>query len=172
MIINKVINIFTITMKKLTALCIAIMGFAFVSYAQEEIPSAQPGQQYGKAITQDNAIDVNDLTGIFDLGANYTGKIKGEVVQVCVKKGCFVSLKREGDAEPIMVRFKDYAFFMPQDIVGRTIVVEGAANKKEISVESQKHLAEDAGKSAAEIAQITAPKTSITILADGVVVVK
>lgn len=71
-----------------------------------------------------------------------------------------------------MVRFKDYAFFMPQDIVGRTIVVEGAANIKEISVESQKHLAEDAGKSAAEIAKITDSKESITILADGVVVVR
>lgn len=172
MIINKIFHLSTFKMKKFTALCAAILGFTFVSFAQEEIPSAQPGQQYGKAITQDNAIDVNNLTGIFDLGASYTGKIKGEVVQVCVKKGCFVSLKREGDAEPIMVRFEDYAFFMPQDIVGRTIVVEGAANMKEISVDSQKHLAEDAGKTAAEIAQITAAKTSITILADGVVVVQ
>lgn len=159
-------------MKKITALFVALLGFAYVSFAQEEIPSAQPGVQYGKAITKDNAIDVNDLTGIFDLGGSYTGKIEGEVVQVCVKKGCFVSLKRKGDAEPIMVRFKDYAFFMPQDIVGRTIVVEGAANIKEISVESQKHLAEDAGKSAAEIAKITDSKQSITILADGVVVVR
>jgi hypothetical protein len=101
----------------------------------------------------------------------YTGKITGKVVEVCKKKGCFIKLERPG-GEPIMVKFTDYAFFMPQDILGKTIVMEGVAKVTETSVERLKHYAEDAGKSAAEIAKIQKPKTDIGFVADGVVIVK
>lgn len=74
--------------------------------------------------------------------------------------------------EPVMVKFKDYGFFMPQDIVGKTVVLEGVAKVNETSVERLKHFAEDAGKSKEEIAKITQPKKDIVIVADGVVVVK
>ena len=83
-----------------------------------------------------------------------------------------MEVKREGEEEPIMVRFKDYCFFMPQDIVGRTVVVDGRAWGKETSVASLKHYAEDKGRSAEEIAQITEPKEDIAIVAEGVVVVR
>ncbi|MBE8713403.1 DUF4920 domain-containing protein [Sphingobacterium hungaricum] len=160
-------------MKKLVTLLFAIIAVVQLSIAQQsEIPSAQAGVQYGKKIDQTNAISVGKLENSFGKDSTFSGKIEGEVVQVCKKKGCFITLKRAGDAEPIMVRFTDYAYFMPQDIVGKTIVVEGRAKIKETSVEWQKHYAEDLGKSKEEIAKITKPKKDISIVADGVVVVK
>ena len=78
----------------------------------------------------------------------------------------------QADGTPIMVQFTDYAYFMPQNIVGKTVVVEGKAQVKETSVERLKHYAADAGKSKEEIAKINEPKKDISIMADGVLVVK
>lgn len=152
----------------LVALCCSMMA----SKAQNEIPSAQPGVQYGKAITITGAINVQQLEANLHTDSSYTGKVTGKVVEVCKKKGCFIRVSREGEGDPILVRFKDYSFFMPQDIVGKTVVLEGQANVREISVAQQQHFAEDAGKDAEEIAKITVPKVDINILADGVVVVR
>lgn len=159
-------------MKRTILMAAVILGFMLTAQAQTDIPSAKPGVQYGKEITKDNAISVSKLATSFNADSTYNGKIEGEVVEVCKKKGCFIKIKRAGDAEPIMVKFKDYGFFMPQDIVGKTVVLEGEARIKETSVEWLKHYAEDAGKSPEEIAKITSPKVDINIIADGVIVVK
>ncbi len=68
------------------------------------------------------------------------------------------------------VTFKDYGFFVPKDIAGKTVVVEGVAQKKTTPVSELRHYAEDAGKSKAEIAQITDPKNELAFVADGVIV--
>ena len=159
-------------MKKLFAICVAALIFSVTANAQEQIPSAKAGVQYGKAISDKGGITVKALEEKFKSDSVYTGKITGEVVEVCEKKGCFIRLKREGSDEHVMVRFTDYGYFMPQDIVGKTIVLEGQAKMKETSVAWLKHYAEDAGKSAEEIAKITEPKVDIEIIADGVVVLR
>ena len=159
-------------MKRLTAILVAVVCFATAAMAQEEIPSAQPGVQYGKAIDKDGAINVHELESKLGSDSAYTGKIEGKVVEVCKKKGCFIRVQRDGDGDPILVRFTDYGFFMPQDIIGKTVVLEGQAKVKEVSVAQLQHFAEDAGKNAEEIAKITEPKVDINIVADGVVVVK
>jgi len=159
-------------MKKIVVTFAALLCLVAVSMAQEEIPSAQPGVQYGKTINKDGAIDVQQLTAKLTADSTYTGKVEGKVVEVCKKKGCFIRVLREGDGDPILVRFKDYGFFMPQDIVGKTVVLEGEAKVREVSVAQQQHFAADAGKDAEEIAKITEPKVDINIIADGVVVVR
>lgn len=161
-----------LSMRNVLFLLAAALCFSAVAHAQEEIPSAQPGQQYGKAISATDAISIETLEAHLKTDTAYTGKITGEVIAVCQKKGCFMEVKRPGDEDPIMVRFKDYGFFMPQDIVGRTVVVDGRAWVKETSVASLRHYAEDKGKSEEEIAQITQPKEDIAIIAEGVVIVR
>lgn len=158
-------------MKKTYFLLLAGLFAATAAVAQTDIASAQPGVTYGKAITADKAIVMNDLHQKLKSETAYSGKIEGKVVEVCKKKGCFMKLER-ASGEPVMVKFTDYAFFMPQDIVGKTVVVEGIAKVNETSVERLRHYAEDAGKSKEEIAKINAPKRDIVIVADGVVVVK
>lgn len=160
-------------MKKIALTFVALCCFLATSTAQQnEIPSAQPGVQYGKAIAVNGAITVRQLEANLVADSIYTGKVEGKVVEVCKKKGCFIRLRREGEGAPILVRFKDYGFFMPQDIVGKTVVLDGQAKVQEVSVVQQRHFAEDAGKDAEEIAQITAPRIDINIIADGVVVVR
>ena len=68
------------------------------------------------------------------------------------------------------ITFKDYAFFMPKDIVGKTVVMDGNAIVETISVADQRHYAEDGGMSKAEIEKITEPKRELTFEAAGVLI--
>jgi hypothetical protein len=140
--------------------------------AQDKITPAAPGVTYGKTLTADNAVKVQALAASFKGDSVYKGKITGEVVEVCTKKGCFMKLAQAGGGEPIMVTFKDYGFFMPQNIVGKTVVIAGTAKVSKTSVEQLQHYAEDAGKTEKEIAAIKTPKKDVEIVADGVLVVK
>ncbi|MBL4676205.1 MAG: DUF4920 domain-containing protein [Mucilaginibacter sp.] len=157
-------------MKKLFLFTICL-GFAAISFAQSTIKPAEAGVTYGKAITADNAVNTADLNKTLTTDSVYNGKVTGTVVEVCKKKGCFMKLE-QANGTPVMVQFTDYAYFMPQNIVGKTVVVEGKAKVKETSVERLRHYASDAGKTKEEIAAIKEPKRDIGIMADGVLVVK
>lgn len=154
-------------MKKL--IFIALLFCVKLVDAQTNIAPAKSGQTYGDTITLDNALSINKVVDLLNTKDIYNGKIEGKVLEVCKKKGCFIKIKQNG-GDPIMVKFKDYEFFMPQDIIGKTIVMEGTAKISVTSVERLKHYAEDAGKSENEIEKITEPKRSINILASGVIV--
>lgn len=157
-------------MKKLTTFLVCAVALLSFSYAQQQpIAAAKAGVQYGAKIDKSKAISVAQLEKNLASAATFEGKIQGEVVQVCKKKGCFITLKRN-DGEPIMVRFTDYGYFLPQDIVGKTVVLAGKAKQKETSVEWQKHYAEDKGATKEEIAKINSVKKDISIVADGVLV--
>jgi len=166
------LNLLENSMKKIVLFFALAFAVTNISLAQQkDIPGAKPGVKYGKEISASNAISVAKLEKELTQKNAFNGKVAGKVVEVCKKKGCFMTLQREGE-EPITVRFKDYGFFMPADIVGKTVVVEGIAKKKEVSVASLQHAAKDLGKSQAEIDQITQPKKDISIIADGVLIVK
>ena len=151
---------------------ICVFAFVAISNAQSSIQPAKAGVTYGKKVDKKGAISVKQLEKALEGKDSFNGKVEGEVVQVCTKKGCFLTLKREADKEPIMVRFTDYGYFVPQDLIGKTVVLEGKAKVKETTVEWQKHYAEDMGKSKEEIAKINNPRKDISLVADGVLVVK
>jgi hypothetical protein len=157
-------------MKKIILLVLCLV-FSAITFAQSTIAPANAGVTYGKAVTADNALNTEALNTTLNKDSVYNGKITGMVVEVCKKKGCFMKLS-QANGNPIMVQFTDYAYFMPQNIVGKTVVVEGKAKVKETSVERLKHYAADAGKTKEEIAMINQPKKDISIMADGVLVVK
>ena len=93
----------------------------------------------------------------------------GEITEVCQSKGCWMKVKLASDDE-VFVRFKDYGFFVPKDAAGKKVAMNGAAFLEEMSVEDQRHFAEDEGASEDEIALITAPKKTLRFEADGVLI--
>lgn len=95
-------------------------------------------------------------------------KFKSEVKAVCQSKGCW--MRMDLGEEEAMVKFKDYGFFMPKDISGQEVIVDGVAFVKEVSVEEQRHYAEDAGKTPDEIASITEPKRTLSFISSGVLI--
>jgi hypothetical protein len=99
----------------------------------------------------------------------YAGKISGKVVEVCQEKGCWMKLENS-NGEKLMVKFKDYGFFMPKDILGKQVVLDGEAVIKEVSVKQLQHYAKDAGKTEEEINKITQAKKETQFIAKGVLV--
>ncbi|QMU31472.1 DUF4920 domain-containing protein [Adhaeribacter radiodurans] len=94
-------------------------------------------------------------------------KVSGVVQQVCQVKGCWMDVKLT-DNTRMKVRFRNYGFFVPKNLNGKKVVLEGTAHQEVISVADQQHYLKDAGKSAAEIQAIGQPKKEITFVADGV----
>ncbi|EJL67513.1 DUF4920 domain-containing protein [Chryseobacterium populi] len=96
--------------------------------------------------------------------------IKGKVTDVCEKKGCWLTIQTEDDSQ-FFVKMKDYAFFVPTALKGKNVVLEGNAERKVISIDEQKHYAEDAKKPQSEIDAINKPKEEIRFVANGIKVV-
>lgn len=126
-------------------------------------------QQFGEEIDATGAINYDALLAKMGEADSLQLKVEGKVNEVCQMKGCWMTIVSEDEnQEPMMVKFKDYGFFMPMDISGKTVVMRGKAFREETPVDELRHYAEDAGKSAAEIAAITEPKVELKFLADGV----
>jgi hypothetical protein len=92
--------------------------------------------------------------------------VSGTITEVCEKKGCWMRVK-DGQDE-LFVRFQDYGFFVPRNAAGHEVVMHGTSVEQVMSVEELRHYAEDAGKSAEEIAAITEPTPTVTFFADAV----
>lgn len=135
--------------------------------------SADGGQNFGAATTADNAITFEELLPKMEGVDSLAVKISGTVGEVCQKKGCWMMLVSDQPGVPEMrVTFKDYAFFMPKDLTGNRVILDGFAFISETSVDDLRHYAEDAGKSPEEIAAITEPQREVAFEAAGVLVVK
>lgn len=96
-------------------------------------------------------------------------QFKTTVKEVCKVKGCWIIVDL-ADGEQVMVRFKDYGFFIPTNIPKKEVILHGLAFVEEMSISDQKHYATDGGKSAAALAQITGPKRTYSFEASGVLV--
>lgn len=143
---------------------------ALFAIAQPPTGDAKPGEWYGEKISADNAIDIADIPARLQTKKKLGTKIKAKVLDVCPKMGCWIKLAIN-DSSSAFVRMKDYGFFLPLAIKGKTVVLEGEAAMKTTSVAALRHYAEDANGSKEEIAAITQPKNEIIFTANGILVV-
>ncbi len=121
---------------------------------------------FGEALGEGDPIPAATFVGSFEDDSTYV-KLTGKVAEVCQKKGCWINVELE-NGETMRVTFKDYGFFVPKDLSGSEIVMEGKALRKVTPVDELQHFAKDAGKSDEEIAAITEPKEEIVFEAVGV----
>lgn len=126
---------------------------------------------YGEQLSNASELSTEEVLKNYQnlkIGDTVTVKFASKINDVCSKKGCWMKLPLTNEEE-VMVRFKDYGFFMPLDSKGKDVIVEGKAYVKVTPVEELRHYAEDAGKSKEEIEKITEPKKEMAFLAHGVV---
>ena len=132
--------------------------------------NAQTGD-FGAELSDQKAIQAEQLEATLGDQEIAEMKVEGEIVEVCKMKGCWMTVAT-GDGEEVRVTFKDYEFFVPKDAAGYKVVFEGEAKKEMVDVATLKHYAEDAGKSAEEIAAITEDEEKLTFVASGVKIVE
>jgi hypothetical protein len=160
---------------------ILFLSFSSFCFSQEDVEKPAPpagdalvGDYYGADVSNtsvNNAISVSKLEENLRTNRKIENvAVKGEVMGVCPKRGCWVSIKTE-DGASFFVKMKDYAFFVPTAAKGKNVVLEGLAERKVTSVEELKHYAKDAKKTKAEIDAIKLPKEEIRFLAGGIKVV-
>jgi len=125
--------------------------------------------EYGEKTTAEGAIPANSIASKMKGVDSLEVKITGTVIDVCQKKGCWLQIDI-GEGKTMRVRFKDYGFFMPKDIAGKTVILDGRAYHATTSVAQLRHYAQDAGKSKAEIDKIVAPEVNVVFEARGVIV--
>lgn len=124
---------------------------------------------YGASFAEKNIITTADLQSAVAGKDSLQATVTGEIASSCQAKGCWMDVKL-ADNSTMKVTFRDYGFFLPvEDLEGKTAVFSGIAKREVISVEDQRHYAQDAGKSESEIQAITAPREELRFVADGVV---
>ncbi|OJJ13928.1 hypothetical protein BKI52_44995 [marine bacterium AO1-C] len=149
-------------MRKLFTL--AFMLFTVVAFAQ-----TKNMQSFGDKISVDGAKSAQVVPASLVGKEKAQLKVKGQILKVCKMKGCWMTMDL-GNKEKMLIRFKDYGFFVPKDCDGKTAVIQGTAKKEVISVAQLRHYAKDAGKSKKEIEAITKPQKKYTFEATGVLI--
>ncbi|GAA4231471.1 hypothetical protein GCM10022291_04020 [Postechiella marina] len=127
-------------------------------------------QSFGKEILAIDAIKAPSMAAHYktmSIGDSVPSKMRAKVTGVCKAKGCWMTLDLE-DGNEVMVKFKDYGFFVPKDIEGKQVIINGKAYIKEVPVEELRHYAKDAGESPEKIASIINPERTLSFEADGV----
>lgn len=140
---------------------------------QDAAPTAtDTPQTFGATITADNAISFGELLIKMNQQDSINTKVVGTVESVCQAKGCWVNIINQDKNNPqeMFVKFKDYGFFLPKDIAGRQVVLDGQAYREITPVDELRHYAEDEGKSEEEIAAITKPKEELKFMASGALI--
>ncbi len=130
---------------------------------------AQEAQFFGDKITPSGAISGSDFARRIDGKDSLEIKLSVLINEACQKKGCWMNVDL-GNGQQMMVRFKDYGFFVPKDCNGSKAIIEGIAYRETLSVEMLRHYAEDGGKSQEEIMAITKPETKLSFEANGVII--
>ena len=75
---------------------------------------------YGEKLSSNKLTSINELNYLFTNlkdGEFNNKKFKAKVVDVCKMKGCWMNLDLNNNKQ-VMVRFKNYSFFVPKDIEG------------------------------------------------------
>lgn len=137
--------------------------------AQGNITPAAKGVVYGASIAEKKVVSGNDFEQKLKGETPVKMQVKGKVTSVCEKRGCWANVDL-GNGKTVFVKMKDYAFFVPMDLVGKSVLLSGEAYQESTSVEEQRHYAEDAKKSKEEIEAITEAKVNNRFTAAGITV--
>lgn len=150
-------------LKQIFSLVLLSFVFTVSSFGQEL-------QYFGDKISEKKAVSYEKLLKKMKKSDSLQVKVVGTVESVCQMKGCWMTIVSKDEDKPsMMVKFKDYGFFVPKDISGQKVIMKGYAYKEVTPVDELRHYAEDAGKSKEEIAGITEPKEEFKFMASGVI---
>ena len=125
---------------------INLVFFLSFSFADEQAD----GKKYGSGIS------LKDTTNISDIMADpekWVGKkvlVKGQIVDVCKKRGCWMELASDKEFQTIRIKVNDGEIVFPLQARGKTALAEGTVEKLELSLEQTinyyKHHAEEQGQ--------------------------
>ncbi len=157
-------------MKNIIFLAVVLLLIACKHTPTEPVTEEGGAEVYGASLTDAPIKKVSEVLSMLETNEVVEPvTVEATVESVCQAKGCWMNLYEDGSEDKMFfVKFKDYGFFMPMDIAGRKVVVQGKAYKELTSVDELRHYAEDEGKTEEEVAAITEPVEEYKFMATGV----
>lgn len=113
----------------------------------------------------DDSLDAQRLSSVMASPESFLDKtiaIETRVGQVCQVKGCFF-VAQDG-SHIVRVSFIDYSFFVPTDVSGKTVTLQGELVRFDMSEEQAEHLNSDIGSDTLEagpVYEIVATSVSV-----------
>jgi len=125
---------------------------------------------YGSPVTGESLKQV-ELARVLESPDEYSGRtieIRGEVVEVCQRRGCWIRMAPTGsnDKQSVFVKFTcpiEGERLIPMTALGQPVRVEGTLIVETISEAERRHYASDAGATREEIGNIVGSATQIRI---------
>ena len=146
---------------------------ATIVFACLSVASVAADERYGEALTDVNAIRINELVNNPEPYVDQRVKIVGLVDDVCPMKGCWVQILDAASRDTIRFKVKDDVIVFPVEARGREIVAEGILRKHEMSRSQSiawlRHLAAEKGETFDE-SSVTGPTVFYQIEGIGAVV--
>lgn len=163
----------TFNISLVLSLVISISVCSFTSAQESDSAETRTGWvQIGENFNPDHSLSSEAATRIYqslNTADTVALNFKGKVASVCKVKGCWMELELQ-DGQNAKITFKDYGFFVPTDLVGKEVLVNGQATISEVDEKTRKHYAEDAGLSEREINNITGSAKTYSMVASGVII--
>lgn len=133
-----------------------------------EVKTADVWNCYGpEEVDSTKAVGIGELEKT--MASEKEGKqvtFRAQIKEVCSKAGCWISVTKS-DGTPMRVVFKDHFTIPVKTKLGTEAFISGLVYWDSIPVELEQHYAEDAGKSADEIAKIKS-KFELNFEAEGI----
>ena len=157
-------------MRLFSMLLIAGLFIASCKTSSKNMTASDTKNTFGEDFKVKNVMTHDEVIAKLKEGKEFEAQVEGKVESVCQTKGCWMNIVSENKdkSDKVFVKFHNYGFFMPLDLAGKKIIMNGKAFVEETSVDELKHYAEDAGKSKEEIEKITEPKVNYKFMATGV----
>jgi len=129
----------------------AILIFVAAALYASQLLSSEHGSTitFGETITLPKSIPIEYAISHLDEFKNSEILINGTVSKVCEKKGCWMVLKDAKNS--IRVTFSGYKFFVPKNIIGKSVQAQGMLHEEIMDISEARHYAKDAGQSDNEI---------------------
>lgn len=156
---------------KISSLLIVLI-FALTALAgpkSDTVKDTSNKTQFGAKITPSK---INSLDEVVNNYNKYQGKevtFAATAKKVCKKSGCWMVLK-DGKNE-VRTLFKDYGFFVPADIVGKKVRVQGIMEQKKVSAATIRHYMKDEGKKIEDIKKVKTGRVQYQFVATGVEII-
>ncbi len=125
---------------------------------------------YGSPVTGESLKQV-ELARVLESPDAYSGRtieIRGEVVEVCQRRGCWIRMAPTGsnNKQGVFVKFTcpiEGERLIPMTALGQPVRVEGTLIVETISEAERRHYASDAGATSEEIGNIVGSATQVRI---------
>lgn len=150
-----------------TAYLLLFVFFSFTAFAQKQNGPVH-GMVYGSKPDQTGVMEASKVESSMDKKTRISVVIRGKVLKVIHTKGGWFDIDA-GNGKVISAHFKNAGVIIPSSLAGKTVIVDGVAQKQFIA-DDQQHFAGDtvSGKKQSHVK--TNPKQKLTFEVSGMVV--